>query len=458
MEYGDSFRRIKLLNNNPKNFHHSSSMNSISINRYSKSNSRQENNNVKIRKKKDKILSTSSLGLIKSQNKNKNYNQTKELKCISNNYRYKNTNYLLQNYNQNIVLNPNKKNNSDLSTSQNNKQNIYPDIYLNKNRNVSQDNINIDTHNSKRKLCRNKSINNLKRETTTFYSLSKNPYTNFLLDKRIRILNEPQSNTYNSKFLEENNIPNESGIKYSNKRIFYNKLLPNDLKIYKEKLFNESNNKNISKSKSQENIPPINNINSDQYLNKNIKKSDSKKSIDEEKNFENIEFNGVVTKVITKLPIEKDLNEKNNEDNLNNIDYHKIMKHPFVIETYGYDFLRNLKNEYKIYENPFEDKNLIYNIHNLIINPNTKKFRNDNLIIGADFYRRKNKGEVIKDYKLLSKQGYQKMQNSIMRNLKRDVEKSISHMHRIKFKLDILMENNIKKFKEHREELINEEL
>ena len=134
------------------------------------------------------------------------------------------------------------------------------------------------------------------------------------------------------------------------------------------------------------------------------------------------------------------------------------MKHPFVIETYGYDFLRNLKNEYKIYENPFEDKNLIYNIHNLIINPNTKKFRNDNLIIGADFYKRKNKGELAKNYKLLSKRGYKKMQNSIMRGLKRDVEKNISHMHRIKLKLDILMENNIKKFKEHREELINEEL
>ena len=31
-------------------------------------------------------------------------------------------------------------------------------------------------------------------------------------------------------------------------------------------------------------------------------------------------------------------------------------------------------------------------------------------------------------------------------------------MKRIKCDLDILMENNIKKFKEHREELINEEL
>ena len=447
MEYGESFRRIKLLNNNSKNLHHSSSMNSISINRNNKPNSRQEKNNIKIRKKNDKILSTSSLALIKNHNKNKNNNQTKEL-CISNNSRYKNSNYLLPNYSQNILIKTHNKNNSNLSSSQNNEQNIYPNIYLNKNGNISQDNINNNSHNTKRKLCRNNSLKDLKRETTTFYSLSKNPYSNFLLDKRIKILNEPNPITYNSKFLEENNIHNGYGNNDSNKKIFYNKLLPNDLKTYKEKLFNESNNKNISNSKSQENIPPIN----------NMKKFDSKKSFDEEKNFENIEFNGIVTKVITKLPVEQNFSEKYNEYNLNNIDYHKIMKHPFVSETYGYDFLRNLKNEYKIYENPFEDKNLIYNIHNLIINPNTKKFRNDNLIIGAEFYKRKNKAELAKNYKLLSKRGYKRLQNSIMRGLKKDVEKNISHMHRIKLKLDILMENNIKKFKEHREELINEEL
>ena len=127
----------------------------------------------------------------------------------------------------------------------------------------------------------------------------------------------------------------------------------------------------------------------------------------------------------------------------------------FLVE---YDFLRNLKDEYKIYRNPFDDKELIYNIHNLIINPNTKKFRNDNLIIGADFYKRKNNKEIDKDYKSLSKQGYKRLQNDIKRNLRKNVEKSILNMKRIKCDLDILMENNIKKFKEHREELINVEL
>ena len=100
------------------------------------------------------------------------------------------------------------------------------------------------------------------------------------------------------------------------------------------------------------------------------------------------------------------------------------MKHPFVNESFGYNFLRNAKKGYKIYENPFDDKNLIYYIHNLIINPNTKKFRNDNLIIGSDYYKRKDKSSKEKDYKLLSKQGYIRLQNSIMKNLKKDAEKS----------------------------------
>ena len=44
MENASSYKRIKLLNNNPKNLHHSSSMNSMSVNRYSKSNSKSEKN------------------------------------------------------------------------------------------------------------------------------------------------------------------------------------------------------------------------------------------------------------------------------------------------------------------------------------------------------------------------------------------------------------------------------
>ena len=356
-----------------------------------------------------------------------------------------------------MSLNSYKKN-TDVSSSQN--QNILPDIYLNKNKNINSESNNT----SNRKPHRNKSQQEFNRETTTFYSLSKNPNSNFILDKRIKILIEPKTNTYNSNLLDGNNNEmnlNEYYYNTTNKKIFYNKLLPSDLRNFKKKLFDESSKRILSNSKNQDYITPveseknIKNLNIDSNtINKKNKKENSKRNIDEEKNFENIEFNGILTKVITKLPTNRDIKEKNDVDD----DYHKIMKHPFIQESYGYDFLRNLKNEYKIYENPFEDKDLIYNIHNLIINPNTKKFRNDNLIIGADYYKRRNKSELSKDYKTLSKLGYKKMQNSIMHQLKKDVEKNILNMKRIKCDLDILMKKNIKKFKEHREELIYEEL
>ena len=453
MENASSYKRIKLLNNNPKNLHHSSSMNSMSVNRYSKSNSKSEKNFIKSRKKRNKLLSTSSLGLIKNQK----YNQNNEYNLISNNDRQKNIDSNFSKYNQFLSLNSYKKN-TDVSSSQN--QNILPDIYLNKNKNINSESNNT----SNRKPHRNKSQQEFNRETTTFYSLSKNPNSNFILDKRIKILIEPKTNTYNSNLLDGNNNEmnlNEYYYNTTNKKIFYNKLLPSDLRNFKKKLFDESSKRILSNSKNQDYITPVDsgknikNLNIDSNtINKKNKKENSKKNIDEEKNFENIEFNGILTKVITKLPTNRDIKEKNDVDD----DYHKIMKHPFIQESYGYDFLRNLKNEYKIYENPFEDKDLIYNIHNLIINPNTKKFRNDNLIIGADYYKRRNKSELSKDYKTLSKLGYKKMQNSIMHQLKKDVEKNILNMKRIKCDLDILMKKNIKKFKEHREELIYEEL
>ena len=290
----------------------------------------------------------------------------------------------------------------------------------------------------------------------TFYSLNKNRYSNFILDKKIKIFNDTKSKTFRSKYVldKNNNKITINGFKRNNtkKKSLYNKLMPSDLNIFKEKLFNESKVKKHLSSKSQEYIPHIKDLDNlpnsiDNFNNKN------KNKIDEEKNYENIEFNGTLMKVVTKLTTEKNIN-----NNKNDIDYHKIMQHPFMNESFGYDFLRNIKSGYKIYKNPFDDKDLIFYIHNLIINPNTKKFRNDNLIIGSEFYKRKDKNEKEINYKLLSKIGFKRMQNSIMKNLKKDVAKGALHMKKIKDDLDILMKNKLKKFREHRDDLIHDEI
>ena len=69
--------------------------------------------------------------------------------------------------------------------------------------------------------------------------------------------------------------------------------------------------------------------------------NNSRRSFDE-KGYQNLELNGIVTKVMTRLTIYEDI-EINKAIDEKKVDYHKIIKHPFIQESYGYDFLRNLK-------------------------------------------------------------------------------------------------------------------
>ena len=417
MEMSYFYQRVKILNKNKKNLHHSSSMNSISIGKNYSLKSNTEHKYIKNSNKNYPSLSKSFLGLVKRP---KNKNHTNEIKIPSKNCDFKNNNFLVPKYNHYLHLNTFKKNYLNINTIEN-KQNIYPNIYLHKTRSVFKKNGNntniINYKNqSKIKLHRSKSQEGSTIEMATFYSTNKNHNSDFILDKKIKILNETKFNNYSLKYMKDNDkIMNlKETQKHKNKyKGTYNRLIPSELNLFKDKLLNESETKEHKNSKSQE----------------------------------------YIIKIITKLPNKNNINI-NNHDN----DYHKIMKHPFVNESFGYNFLRNAKKGYKIYENPFDDTNLIYYIHNLIINPNTKKFRNDNLIIGSDYYKRKDKSSKEKDYKLLSKQGYIRLQNSIMKNLKKDAEKSLLHMKKIKDDMDILMENNLKKFQEHREGLINDEI
>ena len=428
MKYSISNNDNKSLNNYQINNRPSSLINSHSMNRR-KFNSISENNHPKNKKKFHNGSISSSL-----RYKKLNYNHSSQLLPLNNEFR-------ISNDKRNINMN---------NTS------LFPYINMNKSNSENQNN------------------NSNNREASTFYlnnnNINNNNYSNsnFILNKPIKIMKNPQ--VFDSKFkLEENLILNQA-----NNRPKYLIKTPNDLKIYQEKLLHESKNKSRI-SKSQENISikeekVIPNSKKNSAINKNRDKNDKRQSLynsinsvhnssinsDEEKNFQTIDLNGVVTKVMTKLPLDDDINNKKSHDE--KVDYHSIMKHPFELESYGYDFLRNSKDQIKIYKNPFDDKKLIYNIHNLIINPNTKKFRNDNLIFGSAFYKKKNNNKIIKNYKLLSKKGFQKLKKTVMRNLKKNVEDNILYMKRIKGNLNILMEKNIKKFKEHREELINDEL
>ena len=432
MKYSDPFRKTRILNNNRKNLHHSSSMQYISHNIKNFNDSITENININDGKKRGKILN-----LKKYQNFNFNYPKKKNFSALK--------------LTKNLRLN----------SCQNNI--IYPKIYINKNRNMKNEHNNNIFNYANKKLYNNYLANKLYKDATTHYSLGNQQDTNFLLDKKIKIINDPNLNTYNSQLIEEkSNEEYSSNKNTSAKKLYFKKLIPNDLKLYKNKLFDDSKQETLNKSNHQENtvVDKDKGILTNSKINSSIRKSkisnNSRRSFDE-KGYQNLELNGVVTKVMTRLTIDED-SEINKASDEKKVDYHKIMKHPFIQESYGYDFLRNKKNQYIIHENPFDDKDLAYYIHNLIINPNTKKFRNDYLILGQEFNRRKHSNSIDKNYKLLSKNGFLKLQNSVMQNLRRNVKESVANMNRVKVDLDILMKNNIQRFKEHREELINEEL
>ena len=298
-----------------------------------------------------------------------------------------------------------------------------------------------------------------KREIKTFYKPNN---INFLLDKRIKIIKKPQRSE--QKFKNRNNsVPKinkyELEFNYKYKKMFDRRLPLNDLRNYKTILFEESkiqqngfndltknqenvfSNKKLIKIKKSENKNNTNNNNSIEKDTKNL-----------ESNFETIELHGIITKVMTKLP----LPERDNIDNINE-DFHKIMKHPLLKEQFGYNFLRNLDRDYKIFENPLKDNDLIQKIKHLIINPNTRIFRNGNLMYNsAGFYRKRNDNTPKKDYKLLSKKGYIRLKNSKMNKLNQDIEENVQNIEDIKDKINLLMEKNKQKFKEHKEELDNE--
>ena len=431
MNNSDPFRQQRILNYNHKNLYRSSSMQYIPNKMKNMKDSVTENVNINTRYRRNKFLKF-------KENQNINLYYLKK----------KNPSFII--INQHMRLN----------SYQNNIR--FPKITLKQNKNTNIDNNN-SIHN-KKIYNKYQSIKNYK-DATTHYSESNPHDSNFILNQKIKIMNDSNLNTnmYNTQFIEEKKNEDYSNKKNTTagKKLYFNRLMPSDLKLFKNKLFNESSREISNKSNSQENLPleKGKRIISNSKINSSLRNSKvstlSKKSL-EDKGYQNINLNGVITKVITKLSVDDDSNNKNNDKK--NIDYHKIMKHPFIVETFGYDFLRNKKHKYKIYENPFDDKNLASNIHNLIINPNTKKFRNDNLILGQESYKRKNSSDNKKNYKLLSKIGLQRLQKDAMRNLKKKVKASITRMKRVQGNLDTLMENNIKKFKEHRDELINEEL
>ena len=342
-------------------------------------------------------------------------------------------------------------------------------------------NFNLKSQRSENGYGNNKLIKKMFQSNFSFYSnkgmltFSKKYNPAFLLEKRIKIIKKPKTSdgTFKSrnKKIEKDKYDIENNYHY--KQLFERRLPLNDLRYYKAILFEEFKgrqahtqyiprheeekvftntkiNSTIKNTKISKKYP--HEKNNTAFVNHNTNNNNSK--LQNDNNYETIEFHGNFTKIVTKL---QEMEIKNDSRNKKE-DFHKVMKHPLLLESFGYKYLRNLNRDYKIYKNPLDDRDLINKIHHLIINPNTIEFRNGNLMYNsAGFYRKRNASSTDKNYKLLSKRGYVRLKNYKINRFKQDVEDNIHHVEHIRERINLLMEKNKKIFKEHKEELENEE-
>ena len=288
----------------------------------------------------------------------------------------------------------------------------------------------------------------------------------FLLEKRIKIIKKPQTSDdafkSRKKKAEKDKYDIENNYHY--KQLFDRRLLLNDLRYCKAILFEEfkrrqahtqyischeeekvfTNTKiNSTIKNSKINKKYSSEINNIALVNTNINNNNSK-SQNDDNNYKTIEFHGNFTKIVTKIQ-KKGI--KNNNRNKKE-DFHQVMKHPLLLESFGYKYLRNLNRDYKIYKNPLDDKDLINKIHHLIINPNTMEFRNGNLMYNSEgFYKKINVSSTDKNYKLLSKKGYIRLKNYKINRFKLDMEENVQHIEQIRERINLLMEKNKKIFK-----------
>ena len=296
----------------------------------------------------------------------------------------------------------------------------------------------------------------LKNKKTNYRERNKYLNSNFFPNKKIKTFhNDKASESILKLKKNRHKTKYELQFEYRYKKIYERKLPLKDLRCYKSNLFEDSkipltysqyfkndtfnNSKLISTFKKSRN----NNSNLDSFYN------DSKEIVQEnreEKNYEIIEMNGIKTKVLTKLS-KFDTTDKNNKE-----DFHKIMKHPLIKEYYSYKFMKNLGVDNKIYKNPLEDKDLIQKIRNLIINPNTKQFRNGNIIKNSlGLVKSRSTNILTKNYKLLSEKGYKLLQKNKMNKLKQEAKEKVNYIEKIKEKLNLLMDKNLKVFQEHKD-------
>ena len=287
--------------------------------------------------------------------------------------------------------------------------------------------------------------------TNTFYypkMIKTNNFINSYLNKF--------SETEKPEKIQKEIIPIPVPMIESDRSVIKDKLPINTLKHYHRYLFhnNKSNCKCNEEEKGKSN-------------NKNTNYSQSWESSSQFNNkiceYDVIELGGKMNYVATKLTKPKNKNDKNLNRSKSLItlnlkkkqDFHFIMKHPFsnsyfcssfisqLTDNNNNSYTNNFSEKFQNLNNPLNDKDLTDKLHNLILNPNTSKIRNGELLLmykkfpkGTFYNIGKNNKNNNNNYELLYNEELKKLENTKYRKYIIKLNKTMERAKSIQRKLN----------------------
>lgn len=216
----------------------------------------------------------------------------------------------------------------------------------------------------------------------------------------------------------------------------------NTLKYFHPKLFRRKNlfNRRIIENNEEENDKTNNNNKNKENFSESCGSSQLNDNISIK--YELMEFNNKKNYVASKLQRRKKNSPYYVVKKREKSDFHFLMKHPFsnnyfcssFINHYGYfnnnSYINDYSERFQNLDNPLNDADLIRKLHNLILNPNTNKIRNGELLVmyknfpKGTFYGNKNNNDNIidKELKKLENTKYGKFVNKLNETMQKAKE------------------------------------
>ena len=231
-----------------------------------------------------------------------------------------------------------------------------------------------------------------------------------------------------SKSKSKSQSKNKNKIDYDSD--VYSKKLPQNLKFFSKRFFQDNNLKNKRKNNNKDSRKSI-------YESRSRNNSNLKYQI--------LDFKGKRNLIVTNLTYKKRNNSyagKNKKEE----DFRHIMKNPF---KNNYDnFGLGINNTFNLLEN----NELAKKIQNLLLNPNTSKIRNNKVLLNPKLFN-ENKSMTYKELREISKKGFEKMEEEKYKKFNLLVDNTHKEVKHMEAKMEELFEENKKIFLDEKDDL-----